>query len=206
MAKQKVNVADAQKIVNQLVAKQAALAKARQNDESEMAAVSYEAHTGGCTEAKLETLQGRVIKREVEAKSLDSAILEARRRVAEAQNSEREAEQRKIAEEIIELAGVLRKLGANAEHGLKFMIENSNAIGECIAELQQRGLGNPSAQQLQSLGSRAILGAIVDSPFAKSFEHIAPRERQSFAQFTASWAAAIERAVGAKTNNKEDAA
>src|SRR5262249_6982205 len=159
------------------------------NDEATMAAVSYEAHTGNeKAAAKLETLRDRAIRRDVEARNLDSAITEAKRRVADAQTAEAMAEAAKVAAELAELAQLLREAGAKADKGLAMMIEGSNDLRKVVQAINARGLGSPSAQQLQSLGSRAILGAIVNSPFAKAFEHISPRERQSFASFASQWA------------------
>jgi hypothetical protein len=110
-----------------------------------------------------------------------------------------------VAEEVAEIAGIIREEGAKADKALAQFIAAAKNVKKCIVGLQQRGLGSPNSAQLQALGRRAILGALVDSPFAKEFEHVAPRERQNFAQFTSSWAAAIENAVGAKTK-KEAAA
>src|SRR5262249_15216415 len=173
------------------------------------AAVSYEAHTG-CQKsaAKLETLQARAIKRDLEARNLASAIEEAKRRVAKAQEAEASAEEAKIAEELLEISQVMRVEGEKADHALKAFVAATTNVHKVIVALQQRGAGSPNGAQLLALGRRAILGALVDSPFAKEFEHIAPRERQSFANFTASWAHAVERAAEWKLNQnqKEDVA
>src|SRR5262249_12295106 len=113
MAKTKANVENAQKVLNELQAKQTELTASRAHDQTEMAAIAYAAHTG-CEKsaAKLETLQARAIKRDVEARNLDSAIEEARRRVAAAQNDERSAEELKVAEELLELSQIMREAGA----------------------------------------------------------------------------------------------
>jgi|SRR5262249_5315446 len=206
MAKTKISeLENATQILHALESKQTALAEARAHDEATMAACSYEAHTGDQrAAAKLETLQGRAIKRDVEARNLASAIEEARRRVAAAQNAERNAEEMEAAEELLELATIMRDVGAKADKALKAFIEAANDIKKVIVATNQRGLANPSATQLQALGRRAILGQIVDSPFAKEFEHIAPRERQNFAAFTGSWASAIERFASQQLNIKGD--
>src|SRR5262245_21857812 len=202
----KVSSVNAQKIIDQLESQKRELAQARARDETEMAAASYDAYSG-CQKsaAKLETLRDRAIRRDVEARNLDSAIAEAKRRLTAAQEAERKAEEAKIAEELVELAQLMREAGQKADKGLALMIEGSNELKRIIAAMQERGLNNPSAQQLQSLGRRAILGSIVDSPFTKEFEFIAVRERQDFAQFTASWADAIERNVNAKLKEEEAA-
>src|SRR5262249_27289469 len=152
--------------------------------------------------AKLETLTERALRRDLQMRSVESAIKAAAQKLVDAENAEAEAEAAKVAEELAELAQLMREAGAKADKGLRLLIQGSNELKRIIAARQELGLGNPSAQQLQSLGRRAILGAIVDSPFACEFEHISPRERQSFAQFTSSWASAIEHNVGAKTKKE----
>src|SRR5215471_6414995 len=169
-----------------------------------MASVSYSAHTGDeRAAAKLETLRDRAIRRDVDARNLASAIDEAKRRVVAAKAFEAQAEETRIAGELQELAGLMREVGAKADRALKTLIEASVDLKKVIVATNQRGLANPSATQLQALGRRAILGELVGSPFAKEFEHIAPRERQNFAAFTGAWANAIERAANTKLGGDE---
>jgi len=196
----KVNVIDAQKIVDDLEAKAAELAASSAADQRELAEISFAAYADSDQKAlaRLETIKSRVVKREVDARSIQSAITEAKRRVVAAQDAEHQEKEARVAEELLELATMMREAGARADKGLAMMIEGSNDLRKIVAAVNARNLGSPSAQQLQSLGERAVRGAIVNSPFAKAFETIAPRERQNFAQFTAAWAQMIERHVNAK--------
>src|SRR5262249_11401566 len=194
----------AEKVLHDLEAKAAELAASRASDESELAQISFAAHAASDQKAlaRLEAIKARGVKREVDAKSLDSAIAEARRRVAAAQDAERQAEEARVAEELLELSTMMREVGAKADKALKVFAEASNDLRKLVQATNQRGLGNPSAQQLQSLGSRAILATIINSPYAKDFPHIAPRERQDFSQFTGAWSAMIEKAISAKLDKK----
>jgi len=209
-ATKKLSVIDAQKIVDDLEAKAAELAASSAADQRELEAISFEAHASEDQKAlaRLETIKSRVVKREVDARSIDSAITEAKRRVVSAQDAERQAEEARVASELQELAQMMREVGAKCDHALKQFVEASNDLRKIIGATNQRGLGNPSAQQLQSLGERAIRGALVNTPYAKAFEHLAPRERQDFALFTGSWASAIERFASQKLKGggKENAA
>jgi len=210
MAKKQSEIENAQTILNALTAKQADLAEARASDEATMASVSYDAHTGNQKSApQLETLRDGAVRRDVEARNLDSAIEEAKRRLTAAQEAERQAEEARVASELQELASLMREVGAKCDRALKQFAEGSDELRKIIAATNQRGLGNPSAQQLQSLGERAIRGVLVNTPYAKAFEHLAPRERQDFALFTAAWASAIERFASQKLikgGGKENAA
>src|SRR5262249_34685405 len=154
--------------LGELQAKREALAASRASDETDMDAVAFAAHTG-CekSRAKLETLRERALRRDVEARNLDSAIAEAARRVAAAKDAEARAEERRIAGELAELAQMMREAGAKCDRALKLLAEGSNELRKIVQATNQRGLGNPSAQQLQSLGSRAILAMIINSPYAK---------------------------------------
>jgi len=199
----------AEQTLHELEAKQAELAASRENDEAEMASVSYAAHTGDQkAEARLETLRSRAIRRDLEAKNLASAIEEAKRRVTAAKDAEGRAEEQRVAEELLELSQMMREAGKKCDKALKLLAEGSNELRKVVQATNQRGMGNPSAQQLQSLGSRAILGTIINSPYAKDFPHIAPAERKNFATFTEAWASMVERAVSAKlqTNKQEEVA
>src|SRR6516165_8739895 len=124
-ATKKLSAIDAQKIVDQLESKAAELAETRASDERELASISFAAHASEDQKAlaRLETIKARAVKRELDAKSLDAAIAEAT----------------KVAEEIAELAGIVREAGARADKALTQFITASNDIKKCIAALQQRG-------------------------------------------------------------------
>src|SRR5262249_55034944 len=104
MAKQKVNdIAKAQETLANLQQKQAELSAHAQADERTLESIAFAAHTGDAkASAALETLKDRAMRRDLETKAISSAIMEARRRVAEATNAEREAEQEKVNAEIAE--------------------------------------------------------------------------------------------------------
>src|SRR5262249_37183811 len=192
----KVSSIDAQKVIDDLEAKKAELAAARANDEAGMEAAAYAAHTGDHkAQAKLETLRERALRRDLELKNLESAIAEAWRRLAEAQDAEAKAEQRRVALEVRGLIGSLRDAGKVADEALQTFADASNAMAEIIKRMNTLGYSHPSAMQLQSLGERAVRGTLVNTAFARAFETIAPRERQNFAEFSARWCESLEREI-----------
>src|SRR5262249_17398855 len=148
--------------------------------------------------ARLESIKARVVKREVDGKSLDAAIAEAKRRVADAKNAEAMAEAARVADELLELATMFREAGGKCDRALKLLAQGRSELRKSVQGENQRVWGNPSPAKLQALGSRAILEMINNSPYAKFFPHIAPAERKSFATFTEAWAAMIERHVNTK--------
>jgi hypothetical protein len=67
-------IENAQKTLNELEAKRGAVAASGQNDERELEAVAFAAHTGDQkAAAKLETLKERALRRDLELKSVDAA-------------------------------------------------------------------------------------------------------------------------------------
>src|SRR5262249_25532520 len=198
------SVQSAQTIVDALEKRRAELAQSAEADSRELAEISFAAHAANDQKAaaRLETIKARVVKREVDMKSIDAAIAEARRRVTSAKDAEARAEEARVAEELLELSTMMREAGKKCDHALKLLAEASSDLRKIVAATNQRGLGNPSAQQLQSLGSRAILGMLINSPYAKDFQHISPAERKNFATFTEAWAVMIEKSISAKLDKK----
>jgi len=165
----------------------------------ERAAVALDAHTGNDKARKrLNEINSAISTHTSELASFDAAIKAAQQKLADAQDSQRRAEEALTAGELKELAQIMSAAGVRADKALKQLIEASNDIKKCIQATSQRGLANPTAQQLQSLGRRAILGAIVGSPFKTEFEHVAPNQRANFREFTAAWESMILKAVTSK--------
>jgi len=192
-------IENAQKTLNELEAKRGAVAASGQNDERELEAVAFAAHTGDQkASAKLETLKDRALRRDLELKSIDAAITVARQNVEAAKADEAAADQRRVALELRELAKVMRASAKKCDAGLAMLTEGAKEMRDAIAQTNARGLGNPSATQLQSLGERAVLTALLEMPWARAFQHIEPKARQTFVGFATQWAFAIERAVDAK--------
>ena len=202
MAKKTVNetpVEAAERVLGELQAQHDKVTKARESDDRELGAVSYSALAAGDKDAaqRLEAVKERSLRRDLELKAIRSAIAQAQQNLAEAKADAAAAEQRRVALELRELAKVMRAAAKKCDAGLAMLTEGAKEMRDAIAQTNARGLGNPSATQLQSLGERAVLAAMIEMPWARAFQHIAPRERLTFA-FATQWALAIERAVDAK--------
>ena len=167
----------AEKVLHELEAKQADLTASRASDESEMASVSYEAHTGNeKAAAKLETLRERALRRDLELKNIASAVQVAKEKVALAQAEEAKAEQKRVALEVRGLLRSLRDAGKTCDEALETFAASSNVMKDIIQKMNALGFHHPSSTQYMSLGERAVRGMLVNSPFARGFESIAPRE------------------------------
>src|SRR5262249_55502381 len=144
-------VTDAQKVLEQLEARKAEFIAARANDEATMASVSYEAHTGSeKSAAMLETLRDRAIRRDLELQNIDSAIAEAKRRVAAAQEAEAQAERKRCATEARVVIDRIDSLFASADTHFKQAFDALNAADDRIEELHRLGFDFPTAVQLRA--------------------------------------------------------
>jgi hypothetical protein len=72
------------------------------------------------------------------------------------------------------------------------MVNEANALGETLIKIHSLGRTFPSFDQLNSLGARALGTAIMNTPWRKDFEHLAPSQRQSFPKLISDWASRIE--------------
>jgi len=131
----------------------------------------------------------------LELKAIDAAIVTAKQNLAAAKANESRAAEKRAAIELRGFAKQLREAGKKCDAGLLQLAEGADEMKHAVAEINARGLGNPSAQQLQSLGERAIRTALMDMPWARAFEHIRPTERRNFMSFVSQWAASLEREV-----------
>jgi hypothetical protein len=186
----------AEQTLHALESKQADLTASRASDESEMASVSYEAHTGNeKAAAKLETLRERALRRDLELKNIASAIQVAKEKVALAQAEEAKANEMRIAMEVRGLLKSLRDAGAVCDEALATFAASSNVMKDIIQKMNALGFHHPSSTQFMSLGERAVRGMIVNTPFQRGFESIALRERKNFNEFVGQWCVSLEREI-----------
>jgi hypothetical protein len=189
----------AEGVLADLIAKRDSVAQARAADEAAMADVAFAAHTGDQkSEAKLETLKERVLRKDLELRSIDSAVQVAKEKVALAQADEAAADQRRVALEVRGLLNSLRDAGTVCDEALATFAASSNVMKGIIQKINALGFAHPSGTQFMSLGERAVRGMLVNTPFARGFESIAPRERQNFNDFTGRWIESLEREISAR--------
>jgi hypothetical protein len=192
-------VATAERALRELQEKYDRVSAARAEDDREMGRVSLAAHSGDAEASKrLDTVVERMLRRDLELKSITSAIAAAQHNLVEARADEAAADQRRVALEVRSLLKSLRDAGAVCDNALAEFAAGSNAMKEIIQRINALGFHHPSAMQLVSLGERAVRGTLVNSPFARAFETIAPRERQNFNDFTGQWLVALEREIAAR--------
>ena len=211
MAKKQVanenSVEIAERTLRDLQEKHDRVAATRADDDREMGNVSYKAHSGDTEASKrLDSVVERMLRRDLELKSITSAIMVAQQNLAEAQDAERKADERRVALEIRRLAKELREAGKLADEGLAMFLDATNAMHHIVSRFSSLGLGNPSAVQFVSLGERAVRTVLMETVFRRAFEHLGPADRKNFASFTAEWAVMLDKATSAKLEQTKEVA
>jgi hypothetical protein len=190
----------AQATLSALEQKRAKVVAKRDQDDREAAAISYQALAGGDKEAtdKLDAINERAMKCEIEIKNLDAAIATARVKVEEAKAAEAAEAERLAATELLGLAKVLREAGQKADDALAVLNEAAQELGDVVTAINHLGVTHPSAAHLMSLGERAIKTALIGQPWSRGFEHLPPSERRDFAGFTSEWSRKLESEIEQK--------
>jgi hypothetical protein len=190
----------AERILAELQARHDKTVKARENDDRELGSVSYSALATGDKDAaeKLEHVKELALRRDLEIKAIRSAIAQAQQNLVEAKADAAAADQRRVALEVRTLLKSLRDAGAVCDEALATFAASSNVMKDIIQKMNALGFHHPSSTQYMSLGERAVRGTLVNTPFQRGFESIAPRERKNFNEFVGQWCISIEREIAAR--------
>jgi len=204
-------VENAQKTLHELEAKRDAVAAFSQNDERELEAVAFAAHTGDQkASAKLETLKDRALRRDLELKSIDAAIAVAKQNVEAAKADEVAAEQKRIAAEARLIIDRVDSLFASADKHLALALDALKAADGRIEELHARGFAFPTAIQVRTSALFALQTYLMALPkyWWNELSHgglrfLAPHERRSFQHFWSQMAGSIGREIGQRLGTKQ---
>jgi hypothetical protein len=195
----------AERTLRELQAKHDAVSATRAEDDREMGRVSLAAHSGDAEAGRrLDGVVEKMLRRDLELKSIASAIAQAQHNLAEAKADAVAADQRRVALEIQRLTKELREAGKLADEGLAMFLDATNAMHHIVSRFSTFGLGNPSAIQFVSLGERATRTVLMETAFKRAFEVLPPGQRQSFGSFTAEWAVMLDKATSAKLEHTKE--
>jgi len=209
---------NAQTILNNLESKAAELAASRAADEQELAQISFAAHASEDQKAlaRLETIKSRVVKREVDAKSLESAIAEAARRVAAAKDAEAQAGQKQNAEAAKVIVDRIDDLFASADMHFKQAMDALEAAHARIEEVHGLGFAYPTAVQLRANIIYALETCMARMPkylwdelSRGGLRYPSPAQRRTFSQFWAAMSATLGREIATRlgeTKNEKEVA
>jgi hypothetical protein len=135
--------------------------------------------------------EGATVAGNLEA--LDAAIAKATEKVVAAKAAAAKAVDRQRA---LALRGHVREFvecGKQADAALAMLIAATHGMRESLNQIHGAGSDFPSHQQLLSLGEHALGTALMQTIFARAFEHLPQSSRRSFSELFAGWASMIER-------------
>ena len=183
-----------EKTLSQLADKKERAAQRLREIEQERAQIAYAAHAEGDAKAikRLEQLAHDAAGIAGEVSSVDTAIAEAHRRLDGAKAGEAREAARANAAEIKALLTVFAETARDMDEALADFATSSHELRDVVNKLHNLGCQFPNHNQIESLGSRAVLTAIGQSIFKRAVETLAPGERRSFAPMVATWIANIE--------------
>jgi hypothetical protein len=141
----------------------------------------------------LDTIISQITTHDQQVLSVEAAIAEAQARVVAARNAEAQAVDRKNA---LELRAALKEFiscGESLDEAAAALAEEGMALREALNFMHILGSPFPTHEQLNVLGTNAILTALAATPWKREFRTLQPRERRGFGALVREWAARIEQ-------------
>jgi hypothetical protein len=116
------------------------------------------------------------------------------RAIALAELREQAEERKDLAQQLVEIAAELDQLGAQFVHRAKALALGCQELRECG--------GGPSDAQVVMLW-RTVSSIVMDTPWHRAIERVAPNERKSFSYFIGQWTGTIVREADAVLGDGE---
>jgi hypothetical protein len=185
-------VEDAKIIVAEIEARLAgAMARATAN-ETERRRLAFDAATGeeGAKKAlaKLNVAAGASA---YEIEDCQSALNEAKRRLAEAERAEELVRLANNADAATKLADSIAEHGRRADAAFAAALVELEGLRADINELHRLGVAYPRAEQFNVLGGIALKTAVLPLPLKFDGGALAPRERKTFTELSSTWHAQV---------------
>jgi hypothetical protein len=175
----------------------------------ERSSVAFAAHTGSDQKAraKLDRLNSEIATHASELASLDSAITEANSRLTVTKHNAAVAADREQAQELAEVLETFVECGREIDAVLAIIIEKSKLMEKTLLRMNALGAASPNRNQFETFGALALHTALMQTPWAREFRHLAPRERRTFIEMVDGWLPIVEANIDARlgTNNEEAA-
>jgi hypothetical protein len=197
-------VTKAEQTIGFLQEKQAAAIKRGHDLQEERAATALAAHTGDQgARAKLDALNLESAQHASELQSIGEALAAATNKLASARAAELRRQERADALRLRKAAKKFSDAGHRLDAVLADLPAAAQAVAAALNGVHQAGSPSPNHQQLLSLGGRALKTALMQTPWSREFEHLAPGERHSMAKLIDDWCERIDSAVDAKLKETE---
>jgi hypothetical protein len=174
--------------------------------DSHRSELAFAANTGDAdAKRSIIALNSKRHDRQNEAEELGIALREADRLIGIAEEEKQAAADAEKARRALEIGQEIEKRASKLDKLLGNVCQESLGIEALFRELNYAiGLSHPNLHQLNSFGARAVTAAFMRSAFKQ--EHLAPRERYTFAQLAEGWRATITLWAEQRLPQKEEEA
>jgi hypothetical protein len=203
-------VSEAEATVARLQEQQERVVAERAKAEAETGKYSYAAHAQGdvAAVAELDKIADLIMRHDQKLREISSALATAGLRLQQARQAEAQAQGRGVARELLKRAARLVQLGQTLDDANRIRVEASCAISEELQTMRQiaHGLGVfvPSEQQFLSLGERAERTTLMEMPFHRIAERLAPNEKRNHSSYAQPWRDQIVKGCAALLGDKQD--
>ncbi len=200
-------VAACEQTLKELEAKRAKLVERGAELPELRRGAAFLAHVQQDAEARraLDKVNAEVAIYASELASIDDAIAAAKNKVAIARAYEADVADRAKAKAILEMLGAFKEAGHELDDALRTVAEMGKILPNLLSQLHAAGVRSPTFDQLDALGYQAFATALMATPWARRYEHLAPNQRRSFRTLVDGWAAPIESRLRAQLREEEAA-
>ena len=185
------NIEKAEEAVTHLNETLARTSARLQKIAEEQKAIGYATFVDGDAKARkrLDALHAEAITLVGEITAIESAQVEAKARLESAPFERIMETKRYRAVELRKHAADLKEHGASLDKAMGAVVAADQAFRVALNEIHLLGCDTPTHEQVDTLGRRAMLTHLMAT--AWKVEHLAPGERQNFAQLAGEWANSI---------------
>jgi hypothetical protein len=192
---------DARAVLTELETKLSAARARHDETQSEAKEIAFAAHTGEADAKKrLDRLHADAAKISSEVLSLEAAIIEARRRVAEALAAESDDVARDKAERALALLKEFGKRGQELDEALAAFLGKYAALTVDFHKLDALGYAPTTYGLVKSNMGAAVTTALQFTEMRQGF--LAPHERRNFVEVIEGWGRSVRMRAEARLKAK----
>jgi chromosome segregation ATPase len=196
-----MTIEEARKVLQDLEQKLADARARHDETQSEAKEIAFAAHTGDdAAKKRLDRLHGDAAKISSEVLSLEAAIIEARRRVAEALAAESDDVARDKAERALALLEEFGKRGAELDEALGAFLDQYEKLKSDVRQLEALGYSPSTYALIAKNMQSAVATKLQFTELRQAF--LAPHERRQFVDVIEGWGRSVRMRATARLNSK----
>jgi chromosome segregation ATPase len=202
---EQTSVADAERTLHELQAKRERVVVRAAELAVERKDAAYAAHVEKNADARrrLNAVNAESAQHASELKSVEDALATAQERLGAARQHAARERDRAQARELRAQLAALTEASVSLDEALQALAEEGHALLEVVSKMHTLGTSYPSHEQVRVFGTHAVLTALMETPWKRGFQTLAPNERRNIRQLVQTWVATIERDVRARLGEAE---